>query len=188
MRSRVFCFALGLLVALLALGSGSLADTTPGIESTPVPVTKKPDFSSMKFTLGTWTCSTQSARRPGPYTSTSNSAIDPTGYWIVTDTTTAKTSWATAIVSVDKVTYDPDQHRWVDVYTDDQGGYDVTYSPGWSGNTMVWTDQLFAPGPDIIATSPLTNTKVSDTKMTSHNTFKEKSGRTIAVDSVCTKG
>ena len=187
MRSRVFCFALGLF-ALLALGSNSLAATAPGVESTPVPVTKKPDFSSMKFALGIWTCSTQSARRPGPYTSTGTSSIDPTGYWIVTDTATAKTSWAQAIVSVDKITYDPDQHRWVDVYTDDQGGYDVTYSPGWTGNTMVWTDALFTPGPDIIAASPLTNTKVSDAKMTSHSTFKEKSGRTIAVDSVCTKG
>ncbi|HME82884.1 MAG TPA: hypothetical protein VKF82_12540 [Candidatus Eremiobacteraceae bacterium] len=187
MRSRVFRFSLGLVVALLALSAIGLADTTPGIESTPIPAAKKPDFSSLKFSLGTWSCSSRSARRPAPYTSTGTSSIDPSGYWIVTDTATAKTSWAPATNSVDKITYDSDQHRWVDVYTDDVGGYDVSYSPGWSGSTMVWTDALFTPGPDIIATSPTTMTKVSDTKMTSHSTFKEKSGRTIAVDSVCTK-
>jgi hypothetical protein len=100
---------------------------------------------------------------------------------------TPKISWAAAINSVDQVTYDPDQHRWVDVYTDNQGGYGVTFSTGWSGNTMVWKDPLFAPGPDVIATSPLTVTKVSDTKQTSHNSFKEKSGRMSTVDTTCTK-
>ena len=115
---------------------------------------------------------------------------DGSGYWLVTTSVLGKTSWIpNDIHSTDKITYDNDTHRWVDVYTDDTGGYDVTTSPGWTGNTMVWTDRLFTPTNDVSAQSPTTVTKVSDTKTTSHSTFKEtKSGRTITFDVVCTKG
>ena len=171
----------------MTLGAAVFAQPTPRIETTPIPTTTKPDWSSMKFLLGTWTCSTKSSRRPAAYTTIQVNTMDPTGRWMITDSANLKTSWSTTIHSVDKTTYDSDQHRWVDVSTSDQGGYDVTYSPGWKGDSMTWTDQLFTPGPDLIAVSPLTNTKVSDSKMVTHMTFKEKSGRTITVDGVCTK-
>ena len=187
MRFAFVCSLVAATAAVLSLGAVVSADPTPGIETTPIPMSAKPEWSAMKFLLGTWQCSTKSSRRPSAYATTQVNTMDPTGRWMVTDSTIPGLSWAHAIVSVDKVTYDSSQHRWVDVYTDDQGNYDVTYSPGWEGDTIVWTDQLFTPGPDIIATSPVTNTKVNDTKITGHNTFKEKSGRTITVDSVCTK-
>jgi hypothetical protein len=113
--------------------------------------------------------------------------MDSTGYWMITKTVQPKTSWASASTSIDMVTYDGTNHRWADVFTDDLGDYDVSYSPGWKGDTMVWNDALFTPGPDVIATSPVTNVKVSDTKVTSRFTFKEKSGRTVVADTVCTK-
>jgi len=187
MRIRPIRFLLGLFLASLALGAACFAAATPGPETTPIPVPPKPDWSSMKFLVGTWECSTQSSRRPGPYTATVVTTLDATGYWMDSKTVTAKVSWALGATSVDQVTYDSDQHRWVDVYTDTQGNYDVTFSPGWSGNTMVWKDALFAPGPDVVATSPLTVTKVNDTKQTSHSSFTEKSGRKNTVDQVCTK-
>jgi hypothetical protein len=187
MRIGPIRFFIGLIVATLALGAACFAAATPGIETTPIPLPPKPDWSSMKFLAGTWQCSTQSSRRPGPYHSTIVTMMDPTGYWMVQKSATPKVAWATALNSVDEITYDNDQHRWVDVYTDDQGNYGVTFSPGWSGNTMVWKDPLFAPGPDVIATSPLTVTKVSDAKQTAHSSFTEKSGRVNTVDTVCTK-
>ena len=180
-----------LLVAASAisptLGAAVSAHPTPRIETTPIPTATKPDWSSMKFLLGTWKCSTKSSRRPAAYTTIQVNTMDPTGQWMIADSTILKTSWSIRMHSVDKITYDSDQHRWVDVSTSDQGGYDVTYSPGWKGDTMTWTDQLFTPGPDLIAVTPLTNTRESDTKLVSHTTFKEKSGRTITVDGVCTK-
>jgi hypothetical protein len=106
---------------------------------------------------------------------------------MVSKSVTPKLSWATGITSIDMITYDPQQHRWADVYTDDQGGYDVSFSPGWKGAMIVWTDALFVPGPDIIAASPLTVTKVSDTKTTAHSTFTEKSGTVRTLDVTCTK-
>jgi hypothetical protein len=106
---------------------------------------------------------------------------------MVQNTVLPKLSWAVAINSLDMITYDAQQKRWVDVNTDDQGNYDVSYSPGWTGNTIVWTDALFTPGSDIVATTPTTWTKVSDSKRTSTSSFTEKSGRKITVVASCTK-
>lgn len=187
MRFGFFRVSIGVVVALAAVYGTCLAAATPGIETTPIPLTAKPDWSSMKFLVGTWHCSSKSSRRPSPFVSTLTTSADPTGYWLVTKTTGQKTSWAAAINSTDSVTYDPAAHRWADVYTDDQGGYDVTFSPGWKANTITWTDPLFVPGPDVIAVTPLTQVKVNDTKLTAHSTFTEKSGRINTLNTVCTK-
>jgi hypothetical protein len=184
---RFYPFRIAVVLAAAFVLSTSYASAAPTTESTPIPMPPKPDWSSMKFLIGTWNCSSQSSRRPGPYLTTATTTADPTGYWLVTKSIIPKVSWAMGLTSTDSVTYDADQHRWVDVYSDDNGGYDVTFSPGWSAGTIVWTDALFAPGPDIIAASPVTITKVSDTKTTAHSSFKEKSGRTITLDTVCNK-
>jgi len=176
------------LATVVATGAIAIAAAAPKIERTPVPKPPTPDFSSMKFLLGTWSCRTQSSRRPAPFSSTTTNSIDPTGYWMIAKSFNPKTSWFPYTTrSTDMTTYDPDAHRWVDVFTADLGGYDVTTSPGWRGNTMTWTDALFTPTKDVLSVTPTINTKVSDTKITSYNTFTEGSGRTITVRTVCNK-
>ncbi len=188
MTVRWFNMFGALAVVVCAATTIALAASSPKIESTPIPAPGKPDFSSMNFSLGTWMCSTKSARRPGPYITTSVTTMDPTGYFMVTKSTTAKTSWAPKAGATDWVTWDSDTKRWVDINVGDFGAYDASTSPGWTGNTMVWTDALFKPGMDVVAVTPLINTKVSDTKLTSHTTFKERSsGRWVSVDTVCNK-
>jgi hypothetical protein len=184
---RLHFLAISLVATSIALGGMALAAPTPGIETTPIPTNAKPDWSSMKFNVGNWACVNHSSRRAAPFTQTASTSMDSTGYWMITKTHTPATSWAVGTDSVDLITYDPQQHRWVDVYTDNNGNYDVTYSPGWKGNTMVWTDQLFQPVLDITGQSPVTVTKVSDTKTVSRNTFTEKSGTVRTFDSTCTK-
>ncbi|MDQ6770654.1 MAG: hypothetical protein M3Z54_11790 [Gemmatimonadota bacterium] len=188
MTVRWFHMLGALALVVCATTANALAASSPTIESTPIPNPAKPNFSAMNFQLGTWTCSSQSSRRPAPYITTSVTTIDPSGYWMVTKSETAKTSWAPAALATDWVTYDADTHRWVDINTGDYGGYGATTSPGWNGNTIVWTDPLFKAGMDAMAVTPTTTTKDSDTKTTSHTTFQEKnSGRWISVDTVCTK-
>jgi hypothetical protein len=159
------------------------------VESTPIPAPKKPNFSSMAFLIGTWTCSTKSARRPAAYTTTSTYSMDPTGYWIEETSTTNGTSWISRKLTIwDKITYDPDAHRWVDVTYGDGGTYGLSFSSGWNGNKMSWHDVSFVPGPDIASQTDNVNTKVSNTKMTSASSFTEaKSGRKVAVVGICTK-
>ncbi|MBV9055018.1 MAG: hypothetical protein JO351_00065 [Candidatus Eremiobacteraeota bacterium] len=176
-------FALALLAGLLP------ATASPQVESTPIPATKKPNFSSMNFLIGTWTCSTKSARRPAPYVTTSTYSMDPSGYWISETSTTAKAPWISQTLTMsDKYTYDPDAHRWVDVTYGDLGAYGLSYSSGWNGNRLSWHDVSFAPGPDISSQTDTVVTKVSDTKTTSASSFTErKTGRHVSVNAVCTK-
>ena len=189
MHFHFFRFLSALVLAVITAGVIASAGSSPTIESTPVPTSPKPDFSSMKFLLGSWTCSTKSSRRPAAYKTTSTTSLDETGYWMIAKSVELKTSWSPVnVASTDMTTYDAAAHRWVDVYTDDQGGYDLSTSPGWSGGTIMWTDVLFSPTGNVMSTTPTTVTKVSDTKTTAHGTFKEKSGRVVTVNTVCNKG
>jgi len=119
---------------------------------------------------------------------TANS-LDSTGYWIIGTDVGYPTSWYPyEIHGVDKLTYDSDAKRWIDVYTDDQGSYGIQSSPGLQGNTVVWSDAFFTPYRDVTAESAITETRISSSKRIQHSTFKVASGRTITLDTVCTRG
>jgi hypothetical protein len=178
------------IIAVLVLFAAAMPSYAPAqVESTPIPAPKKPNFSSMEFMIGTWTCSTKSARRPAAYVTTSTYTLDPSGYWINETSTTKATSWiSSSLTGSDKITYDSDSHRWVDVAYGQGGTYGLSFSPGWSGNKMVWHDVSFAPTADISSQTDNTVTKVSSTKITSSSSFTEaKSGRVVSVTGVCTK-
>jgi hypothetical protein len=159
------------------------------VESTPIPAPAKPNFSSMSFLVGTWSCSTKSARRPAPYMTTVTYSLDSSGYWLNETATTKPTAWVKKQLTInDKITYDPDTHRWADVSYGDGGAYGMSFSNGWSGNELVWHDVSFAAGPDIASQSDTTMTKVSATKVTLASSFTEaKSGRHVSVAGTCTK-
>jgi hypothetical protein len=167
----------------------SSAAVSAQVESTPVPATAKPDFSQMMFLTGTWTCSTKSARRPTAYTTTSTAQVSPDGYWLVTETTTHTASWIPKeLHSTDRVTYDPSTSRWIDIGYDDGGGYNVSTSPGWTGNSITWTDLTITKVNATASTNPTVLTKVSDTKTASKSSFTEPGGRVVNVTTSCTKG
>jgi hypothetical protein len=179
---------------ILAVAGVLLAAALPSyapaqVESTPVPLPKKPNFSSMAFMVGTWSCSTKSSRRPAPFVTISTYSMDPTGYWIDETSTTNPNSWIPQkFVVTDKITYDSDAHRWADVSYGAGGSYGLSFANGWSGNKIVWHDVSFAPGPDISSQTDNTITKVSDTKVTSMSSFTEtKTGRRVTVSGICTK-
>lgn len=184
---RSLGIALASLAAVVLMNATVLAQT-PTVETTPVPQNAKPDFSSMTFLLGSWNCSVLSSRRPGPYMVTATTTMSPTGYWMLTRSTIHKASWIpTEFVTEDRVTYDASTSRWIDINTDELGGYDVSSSPGWSANDMVWTDLAYPKVNATASTNPTTQTKVSATQWTSMSSFKEPSGRLVTVKTTCNK-
>ncbi|MGA2759151.1 MAG: hypothetical protein ABSF08_02370 [Candidatus Cybelea sp.] len=185
MRTSRAIIAAAVLLAALIPASGFAQ-----VESTPIPAPHKPDFSSVSFLVGSWTCSSKSSRRPRAFTTVSTYSLDPTGYWMEETSTTPKTSWVpTTLRTWDKITYDPDAKRWVDVSYGDGGGYGLSFSKGWNGNEIVWHDVSFVAGPDINSQTDITTTKVSATKMTSTSSFTEtKTGRRVTVTTTCMKG
>lgn len=175
------------VAAVMAAATPSLAGAQ--VETTPIPSPNKPNFSSMSFLVGTWTCSTKSSRRPAAFITTSTYTLDPGGWWINETSVTNPMKWFPTKVTVwDKYTYDSDAHRWVDILYGTPNAYDLSFSRGWTGNKMVWHDASFAPSSDISSQTDNTITKVSDTKMTTSSSFTEaKSGRVVSVTGVCTK-
>jgi hypothetical protein len=172
---------------LLALATPAYAQ----VESTPIPMPGKPNFSSMQFMIGSWTCSTKSARRPAPYVTTVTYSLDPNGWYIAETSVTNPMKWFASqakLTAYDKITYDMTTHRWADVLYDNQGGYGLSFASGWNGDKIVWHDVSFAPSSDIKSQTDTTVTKVSATKMTAVSSFTEaKTSRVVAVTTVCTK-
>jgi hypothetical protein len=179
-----------LLVAAAALAATLIPlSALAQVESTPIPAPPKPNFSSLSFMLGTWTCKTKSSRRPSAYVTVSTYTLDPTGYWISETSTVNPASWiARKLTTYDKITYDSDTKRWVDVSYGDGGAYGLSFSKGWNGSQMAWHDVSFAPSPDIASQTDITTTKVSDSKTISTSSFTEaKTGRHVSVTTTCTK-
>jgi hypothetical protein len=173
--------------AVMAAATPSLAGAQ--VETTPIPTPNKPNFSSMSFLVGTWTCSTKSSRRPAAFMTTSTYTTDPGGWWMNEMSVTNPMKWfPTKVTTWDKFTYDSDTHRWVDVTYGTPNAYGLSFSRGWTDNKMVWHDVSFAPTSDISSQTDNTITKVSDTKMTTSSSFTEaKGGRVVSVTGVCTK-
>jgi hypothetical protein len=107
MRTSRVLIAAAVLLAALIPASGFAQ-----VESTPIPAPVKPNFSSLSFMAGSWTCTSKSSRRPRAFTTVSTYTLDPTGYWMNETSTTPKTSWVpTTLRTWDKITYDPDAKR-----------------------------------------------------------------------------
>lgn len=183
--SRRFLGAL--IVLFMTTGVAAIAANTK-IEGTPVPMSPKPDLSTMRFLIGTWTCSDLSSRRPGPFTTTEVYSMDPSGYWILRDDTIHKASWISREVhSQTKYTYDVVARRWIRITTGDQGGYAVATATMPGGNKKTYTYVIQTKAPDVTSYAPEVYTKVSDTKKTMTTSFTETSGRVVTVKEACTK-
>lgn len=128
--------------ALLALSALLLAGSmlphkswaAPNNAPTPVPVAH-PDFSSMQIFLGTWTCRARVRGKDRPDTSTTTMGLDGE-YMVTRDVAPVFDKYRTrALNSTSYVTFNPRTRQWVTISVDNLGGYGVSTSPGWSGDS-----------------------------------------------------
>ncbi len=188
MMPRIFRFYGALAALALTLATAAPAPAAPAVEGTPIPTSPKPDFSSMRFLVGTWTCSDLSSRRPGPFTTTEVYSMDPSGYWLLRESTVHKASWIPQDFRFDtKYTYDPYAKVWVRIVTDDRGNFAVATAPHAANSKKTYTYVIQRKAPDIASYAPEVFTKVSDTKKTMTTSFTETSGRVVRVTETCTK-
>lgn len=142
----------------------------------------------MRFLIGTWTCSDLSSRRPGPFVTTEVYSMDPSGYWLMRQSTVHKAAWIPQEVRfTTRYTYDPYAKVWVRIVTDDRGNYAVATAPHPAGTTKTYTYVIQNKAPDIASYAPEVMAKVSDTKKTLVTSFTETSGRVVHVSETCTK-
>lgn len=179
---------LAVLTLLVIAGGTAALAAAPKVEGTPVPMRPKPDFSTMQFLVGTWSCVDMSSRRPGPFNTTEVYSMDPTGYWMIRETTTHKASWIhREFQSETKYTYDAAAKQWVRIVTGDQGGYSVATAPMPTGSKKIYTFIIQTKAPDIASYAPEVYTKTSNTKKMMTTSFTETSGRVVNVKETCTK-
>lgn len=182
--TRILC-AVSLFLALS--GAAALA-AAPKVEGTPIPTQPKPDFSTMTFLIGTWNCVDFSSRRPGPFNMTEVYSMDPTGYWMMRETTIHKASWIPRDLHTEtKYTYDGVAKRWVRILTGDLGGYSVATALNPAGDKKTYTYLIQTRSADVASYEPEVFTKVSNTKKTMTTSFTEISGRVVNVKETCTK-
>ena len=182
-RYRCYTCVLGLLL----LASGAAAAATPGVEGTPPPVPSKPNWSSMDFLIGNWTCTDLSSRRPGPFTTTRVFKMDPTGYWMIRNDTIHTASWITHEVHTEyKTTWDRYTHRWVRIGTGEFGGYSVATASMPVAGKKTYTYVIQSKAPDIASYAPEVYMATSKT-LTMTSSFTETNGRVVHVKETCTK-
>lgn len=158
------------------------------VEATPIPRDLKPDFTNFRFLMGQWTCMVDSARRPRPFKQVLSTSVSGDGYWMVTKTITEPVPWnPITITAMDYLTYDPTTTRWIDITMDDYGLYDLSASPGWNGNAVVWTEIAYPQLHGAKINHARTFTKINDGKTVLDTSFDEASGKHVGVVTTCEK-
>jgi hypothetical protein len=159
----------------------STAQTTVSAAPTAVPI-QYPDFASMNFLVGTWTC-TQ------PWRGKKRTEIDvytmgSDRMWMVDTVTSPPFDQYRTIPRNGTMltTYDPSIEQWVAIYYDNLGAYAIESTSGWQGNVASWTGN----GLDGRAFSDVI-TKVSDTQTSDANTLTDSQGKTTNVTITCKK-
>jgi hypothetical protein len=115
------------------------------------------------YLVGTWTCHSQNPARPGDRVETQVWRTSLDGRYLQghIESPSFDPMRSRTIVEEDYMTFDPATKKWVLVAVDNFGGYGMSTSSGYSGNTVVWNDTFVSGG------NPLGNatiTKTSDAK------------------------
>jgi hypothetical protein len=172
--------AAAFVLALVAAPVVSTAQPAPAPTMVPM---AKPDFTPMMFLTGTWNCTQTLRGKPRPDTSTTTVGMN--GMWMVTqDTAPPFDQYRTvAINGTTYMTYDPTTKQWIQVGVDTGGGYGISTSPGWQGNTITWTTKGLdgSSGTDVV-------TKTSDTQTSDASSGTDAQGHTTNTTITCTKG
>jgi hypothetical protein len=153
------------------------------------PTPPKPDFSSMRFLLGTWNCVSRSERRGNEVSRlTSTYTLAPDGYFMKQVTKSSKVSYsAFNPTTTDWVTYDSNAKRWIDVEVGSYGSYGYSTSTGWEHGHILWSDDSFLPDGDVTSSTGTLINKISDTKFIGLSAFTTTAGLLNRVTTSCAK-
>jgi hypothetical protein len=174
--------ALGCALLALGLATAPLPSTAQTAAApTPVPI-PHPDFSSMNFLLGSWSCTQPLRGKMRPETDVYSMGMD--NMWMVDQSTAPPFDQYRTVAQngMGYISYDPTVKQWVSTGVDSLGGYGTQSSSGWQGNTITWSGKGLDGSTfvDVI-------TKTGDTQTTDNSTSTDPQGKVSKVTITCTK-
>jgi hypothetical protein len=173
------------LAALICTVAWAAPAAAAGSAPTPIPDAPRPDLSALQGWVGAWSCSTKSSRHAAAIAGTAAYGFDPEGRWLVNSGTTFPVAWFPHNgASTEFITYDLGRKHYVDIYIDSNGNYQVSTSPGPTGNTWVWHDLGLQATGDIATFGDVTTTVLPKTLTTEYRA-KTRSGTFFDVKTVC---
>ena len=166
---------------LLLVASSALAQPAPK---------PAPEMSQLKYYAGSWTCTGDAPAGPfGPAHKTQSSLVlksDLDGFWYNGPLTETKTASNTQPVKgMAHLGYEPKGKQFVMVWVDNFGSWATEMSPGWQGDTMVWTGDMMVMGDKLGARD--TYVKKSDTEFTHKFDLNMKGQWALMVEETCKK-
>ena len=152
------------------------------------PPPQRPDFRAFSFLIGTWTCTTRETDRPGPQPWTATWRLDDQGYWLIGKSDYPPVKWFPYHDKVQqRITFDAGAKSWIYENAHSMGGYNLYTSPGFTGDTAVWTDHSFLPTKKTRAISIYTLKKIGERKYVGSFAITSGTGTVIAVRDTCIK-
>jgi Protein of unknown function (DUF1579) len=173
------------LVSALALVLGSIA-----IAQQQGPPKPAPEMASLKYFAGTWSCSGDSPAGPfGPAHKTQSTLSlksDLDGFWYDGTMSEMKTaSNQHPVRGMLHVGYDAGAKQYVQLWIDNFGSHAMQMSPGWEGDTIVYTGEQDVMGEKATAKDTLTK---KDANQFTHKFELTMKGEThVIVDETCKK-
>jgi len=167
--------------ALLLVASATLAQPAPK---------PAPEMAQLKYFAGSWSCSGHAPASPfGPANQTKTSLMlksDLDGFWYAGTVTEMKTaSNAHPVKGMLHFGYDTTAKKFVQVWVDNFGTWSTEMSPGWQGDTLVWTGDQMVMGEKATARDTLA--KKSATEFTHKFELNSKGQWSTVVDETCKK-
>ena len=149
-----------------------------------------PELSQLKYFAGSWSCSGNAPAGPlGPAHQTKTSIMlksDLDGFWYAGTVTEMKTaSNPRPVKGMLHLGYDATSKQFLQFWLDNTGSWSTEMSPGWQGDTLVFTGDQMIMGEKATARDTLV--KKSDTEFTHKFELTMKGQTSTIVEETCKK-
>jgi hypothetical protein len=152
----------------------------------PIQAASPVDFAPFSFLVGSWSCMTTETDTSTKTPSVTTWKVTGNGRWMVGKTDYGKPDKYDDEAQ-QRITYDAEAALWIYQDWRQAGGFNLYTTPGFTGDTAVWTNHSFVKTKTEGAISNYTMKKFGERKYVGTFSLTERNGTVIGVRDTCTK-